>query len=881
MSSIKSISAFFGLVFIAACARELDVQAPSGELQEIRISASAPDGKTSLDNLTLSWTEGDQVAAFDGSFVRTLAAEKSGVSSDLIGEALPSATYPLLYPRSGVSGYKDGAFQASIPSTQSAAPGGVDPKATLLFGIAENGSAAMLNVCGYLRFEISATDICSIRISALGGEKFCGNGSVSSAATGGFDSSSVQLIPASGESFALGTYTVGLAPVVMAGGIEVRLVHTNRSIGIKSNNSPLTIEAGKVTSLVNPIDSGTYTSYASSTDLTPEVIAIHQSHPYLFSDAKDFERHKNAVLHANTKALLLMHNELIAAAGRIVSFNKRLTYMYDSGSTTSMLGLSRDAFGRIFYCAYAYRFTGEKKYLDMAETMLNQISNFPNWNKGGHYLDTATFLEAAAIGYDWLYDDLSAETKEAVETAAFKNCLTGCRTDASSYIKYTNAWNQTVTAALIMGASAFYRCNPELCTQILQDVIPSHYEGVRFKYGVDGSYPSGTNYWRNNVEMVMIGVSTLRSVYGTDFGISDFGGFWKTGEWYLHMCGNTNQNFVFGDNFNKMPLVPSMFFFAALTGNPDCAWFEVQAAEHGEVLSGGALNQTANIEDRVYPLSVVWASKLNDITPATPKNGVYAAIEDRQPIVTCRTGWGPNDIYMAIKGGQADTDHGHMDAGSICFDAYGHRWCADITQDSYGTMESAAAAKGYSIWDSGAGSIRWKLFAISPRQHTTFTVNGYNYDPAAAAKFTSVIDEPGRMGAVLDMSPLFGTHLASATRTAEVIDGASLRITDKIITSTTRAITRWNFCTDAKATVESDHILLKAGDVTMTLKVKIKEKSDLAVTYEMFTNDPTKVETPSPIASSEKVRDEYDFCGFTIKIPAYTTAEIVTEITKN
>ena len=134
------------LFCFCACRAELDAPSPGSELQELRISTSTEAGKTTLDDLTICWTEGDQVAAYDGRLVRTLAAESSGTTTVLMGEALAAGSYPLLYPMSGVTGYADGSFQAGIPSTQMASAGGVDPKATLLFGIAEGGAAVMKNV---------------------------------------------------------------------------------------------------------------------------------------------------------------------------------------------------------------------------------------------------------------------------------------------------------------------------------------------------------------------------------------------------------------------------------------------------------------------------------------------------------------------------------------------------------------------------------------------------------------------------------------------------------------------------------------------------------------------------------------------------------------
>ena len=63
-----------------------------------------------------------------------------------------------------------------------------------------------------------------------------------------------------------------------------------------------------------------------------------------------------------------------------------LTYKLDA-SNKRILDVSRDALLRIFTCAYAYRMTGDAKYLTKAETDINAVCNFPDCNSKRHILD--------------------------------------------------------------------------------------------------------------------------------------------------------------------------------------------------------------------------------------------------------------------------------------------------------------------------------------------------------------------------------------------------------------------------------------------------------------------------------------------------------------
>jgi hypothetical protein len=84
-----------------------------------------------------------------------------------------------------------------------------------------------------------------------------------------------------------------------------------------------------------------------------------------------------------------------------------------------LLDKSREALRRIFYLSYAYRTTGDAKFLARAEKEMVYIAGFSDWNPS-HFLDVAEMTMGMAIGYDWLYDGLSKESREAIREAIVK-----------------------------------------------------------------------------------------------------------------------------------------------------------------------------------------------------------------------------------------------------------------------------------------------------------------------------------------------------------------------------------------------------------------------------------------------------------------------------
>jgi hypothetical protein len=322
-----------------------------------------------------------------------------------------------------------------------------------------------------------------------------------------------------------------------------------------------------------------------------------------------------------------------------------------------------------------------------------------------------------------------------------------------------------------------------------------------------------------------------------------------------------------------------MFYFSAMFDDPTLPYFELKQAEKGIVKTGGVRTPTGTTEGaRTYPLLLLWTSRYEDSSYSLPTEKVFAATQGKQPVVVARTGWGQQDQYLAIKGGQADLGHGHMDAGSFCYEAYGYRWVTDFIQDDYDIIEKAIAdLKCGDMWDYDNGSARWKAFRWSPRQHSTFTVNDKEHKATGNARITDVSRDEQAMGATVDLTSTFDGEVAAASRTALVRNGEYLELTDHITaTSSKPAAVRWCFPTSAVPALVSDGIELTQGDVTMVLRAE----SEYEPVYGIWTNDPKLADFPAPFSESEEYREEEYYCGFKVTVPAGQTCEIKTIIKK-
>jgi hypothetical protein len=103
-----------------------------------------------------------------------------------------------------------------------------------------------------------------------------------------------------------------------------------------------------------------------------------------------------------------MHNAIIEESDKIIP----LPPIERIQIGRRLLDKSREALRRLFYLSYAYRTTGDAKYAERAEKEMVYIAQFSDWNPT-HFLDVAEMTMAMAIGYDWLYDNLTGGIQDS------------------------------------------------------------------------------------------------------------------------------------------------------------------------------------------------------------------------------------------------------------------------------------------------------------------------------------------------------------------------------------------------------------------------------------------------------------------------------------
>ncbi|MDE5890751.1 MAG: heparinase II/III family protein, partial [Bacteroidales bacterium] len=342
------------------------------------------------------------------------------------------------------------------------------------------------------------------------------------------------------------------------------------------------------------------------------------------------------------------------------------------------------------------------------------------------------------LGYDWLYNELQASTKElaakALNDFAFSTAIN--REWSTDFYAAANNWNQVCNGGLVCAALAVYENNPSVAKTIIEKAIESNLPAMQNMYSPDGNYPEGYSYWNYGTIYEALMLTALQTSTGSDAGLSDVEGFSKTGKYMLFMESPLKQCFNYSDSAPSVtPCLPQWYF----------AWkfndLSLLAIEKDRLDSYASAS-----ESRLLPLVAYYAYKtgltsLSDIP--VPSESIFRG-EGLTPVVLIHENW-KNDLtdkFLGIKAGKANTSHGHMDAGSFVYDAFGVRWSADLGLQSYATLEPYI-----NLWNMNDGSERWGSFRYNNFNHSTVTVNDAYHKVAGAAVIKGLLNANGQKGA--------------------------------------------------------------------------------------------------------------------------------------
>lgn len=512
-----------------------------------------------------------------------------------------------------------------------------------------------------------------------------------------------------------------------------------------------------------------------------------------------------------------------------------------------LLHVSRESLRRVFYLSYAFKLTGEEKYLKRAEQELVTVCNFSDWNPS-HFLDVAEMTMSVAIGYDWLFPSLSKSTKDLVKNAITqKGILPSYQKGFNWFVEGTNNWNQVCHAGMLFGALAVADDFPDLSAMVIHRAIKNVPKSMQF-YAPDGAYPEGYMYWDYGTSFNVLLIDALEKAFGTDFGLSNQKGFLQSATYLQHMVGPGMLVHNWGDCFTTAVPSPAVYWFAKKTQDPTLLWYQSKIASEP---------QTKFNRERILPALLIWAQSIEvDKVPA-PEKLTWMG-QGKSPVGLMRTSWtDPDAFFVGFKTGAANVSHAHMDAGSFVIDAKGERWAVDFGMQNYHSLES----KGVDLWSMRQNSQRWQVFRYNNFVHNTLTINDQLHVVNGNSKIERYSEAPDKMFFTTDLKEVLGQNIQKANRGIMLENNERVIVRDEIVGADESTKVRWTLLTPAKARIlNKKTIELTQNGKTMYVHCN----SNVGLTLKTWT-------TVGPNSFDDKNGDTV-LVGFETNIPGNQTA---------
>ncbi|RRD94462.1 hypothetical protein EII17_08195 [Clostridiales bacterium COT073_COT-073] len=398
---------------------------------------------------------------------------------------------------------------------------------------------------------------------------------------------------------------------------------------------------------------------------------------------------------------------------------------------------------RIETTALLYLLSGEQKYLDRAVTEIKAMIAFPDWNHQNEFLNTAEMAAGIAIGYDWLYADLSDELKAEMRKALIDKALKKAKAAYASNVWWSvkralvNNWNAVCNGGIGMAALAIGDENPGIAGHVLEKAIPSLERGILTEFVPDGGWGEGPGYWRYTIEYVTSFLASLETATGRMYGMEKTPGLKETAYFPIYLTG-PNGSFNYADATSNKMKMPELLWLANQLNDPAIAEARLRLMDEARQKGG------------VYDLIWYDPQLRGELKLDTDK--YFREVE----VVTMRSQWNnPYAQFIGFKGGCGYTSHGHLDIGNFVYQANGQTWAEDLGSDNY--------ANSYFDYHNQ----RFHFYRAKPEGHNTLVINpDGNYQQNHETKNPMIRTEfkPKGALAVLDMSGAYDKNASVAKR---------------------------------------------------------------------------------------------------------------------
>ncbi|MBI9016405.1 MAG: heparinase II/III family protein [Phycisphaerae bacterium] len=460
-----------------------------------------------------------------------------------------------------------------------------------------------------------------------------------------------------------------------------------------------------------------------------------------------------------------------------------------------LLNVSRDCLDRVYDLAFAYRWTGKKAYADKAIENMLTVSEFQDWNPS-HFLDVAEMTHALAIGYDWLYDVMSAQERKTIRQAIVDLGLKpglDCYNGKGWWHKNKFNWNQVCNGGLTIGALAIAEDETELSRIIIDNAVKSLPLALK-SYEPDGLWMEGPGYWHYATRYTVAMLASLDTALGHDFNLSQSKAMEKTVRFPIQTTGPINYMLNYADSGKARRNPMGCVLWLAKHYDDKFA-----ANNEHELLESG----------RAEVGHVLWYWK-----PKVDKNqqlDLDAFFAGDVALAVFRSAWkDKNALFTGIKAGYNQVAHGHLDLGTFELTALGVQWAIDLGSDDYNLL---------SYWDMRQGGGRWKYYRLNSLSHNVPIIDNENQLVAGKAKFIKFSGNTSEPYAIVDLTSAYKNKASKVIRTLKLTDNRKAITVKDDYSLSGQSSLRWQMTTPAKITLNGKKAVLTQNGKTLVATI--------------------------------------------------------------
>ncbi|MFO7908323.1 MAG: heparinase II/III family protein [Pirellulaceae bacterium] len=395
----------------------------------------------------------------------------------------------------------------------------------------------------------------------------------------------------------------------------------------------------------------------------------------------------------------LVHRcDLVLEAQPVTEHHWRTSW--EHGHWASALHAAQDCQGRLFDLLIAHHIERNLAYRDRAIEELRNLARWSTWVDPSHPrmgadLCTGEAATAAAVGLDWLWEDLDeAERTNIVETILAKAVgpyLRDVEQGRWWYECYHN-WNAVVNGGVGLAALALSDESDEAAKayKVARDGLKHFLQAL----GSEGGWDEGTGYWGYGMRYTLLMGEAMRRL-ADDQRIFRERGMAETGLFPVHFCPN-GKVASFGDNAT-VPLLGSLYLLSRYYDVPELTWWLDTYLFESDVKAGGRSRSGLAILFRPTRAKGGGVKKL-------PRVKVFHEIG----WAALAEAWPKPSFYVAAKTGDLAANHSQHDMNSIQLQVDGEMLLTDQGHPPY--------TRNY------FSERRSEFYEVQARAHNTITV---------------------------------------------------------------------------------------------------------------------------------------------------------------